>query len=159
MKKIITMLVLCVLVALLPFQATAESPYTTDKWILPFFEKTWDDMDAMYASGVTFKQETVYVSSYKCLLNLNLMSGNAFSAVLKPDNSYSPVNVWQRIGTLVMPYFDEMNQVTPSAGNLAAYEFNSEETYMRIEYMPMSYGSDCIIIICIKNEVEEETGY
>ena len=159
MKKTITMLALCMLVAMLPFQAIAEGTNTTENRILPFWDMSWDDMEALYASNVTFKQEKVYVSAYKCLFNINLMSGNAFSGVLRPDNGYDPVYVWQRIGTMVMPYFDEMNQVTPSSGNLAAYEFINEETYMRIEYMPMSYGNDCILIVCIKNEVEEEAGY
>ena len=159
MKKTITMLALCVLVAMLPFQAIAEGTNTTENRILPFWDMSWDDMEALYASNVTFKQEKVYVSAYKCLFNINLMSGNAFSGVLRPDNGYDPVYVWQRIGTVVMPYFDEMNQVTPSSGNLAAYEFINEETYMRIEYMPMSYGNDCTLIVCIKNEVEEEAGY
>ena len=156
MKKTITMLALCVLVAMLPFQAIAEGTNTTENRILPFWDMSWDDMEALYASNVTFKQEKVYVSAYKCLFNINLMSGNAFSGVLKPDNGYDPVYVWQRIGTMVMPYFDEMNQVTPSSGNLAAYEFINEETYMRIEYMETTAFSSFALKMKLKKRLATE---
>ena len=151
MKKTITMLVLCILVALLPFQAMAEGANATEERILPFWDMSWNDLNALYASGATFKQETIYISVYECFLSANLMSGNAFSVTVTPDSAYNPLYVWQAIGNQCVFHYDKMNQITPTPGNLAAYEFINEETYMRIEYMPLSYGKDCFLIICIKN--------
>ncbi len=151
MKKTITILVLCMLVALLPFQAMAEGANATEERILPFWDMSWNDMNALYASGATFKQETIYISVYKCFLSDMLMSGDAFSVTITPYSAYNPLDVWQAIGNQCVFHYDTMKQITPVSGSLAAYNFINEETYMRIDYMPWSSGNDRILIVCAKN--------